>query len=282
VLFAESSDTWGTATTSSSSCAPEPALPSAGTVSYPNIFPRVRKDGRGCFAHGRGSAMMKMYQNLRWSVEEESDGPMLIPCKEEAQVEIGSQEKTCSDEHRFTAEVLQEKENHHYSDNLYRQILELYDKFRPRLLRYIQSMYLSREQAEDVIQETFARLAKEFSHKIVIDNVQGWIVRVAHNLSVDIIKNKERESSHFCALSAIDLEICADLSMSPEEEYLKKEQIQQLEGALLGLNPRQRQCFQMRAQGFRYKDIAGALGVSEQRAALIVRQVSVRLAAICG
>lgn len=226
---------------------------------------------------------MRTHYDLRWFVKEEcpsaifSSSWQLFP--EDAEVE---EESSFLDEHGLETDAERKKALPHLSANLQEQMIELYDKFRPRLLRYIQSMYLSREQAEEVIQETFTRLTKEFIRKSVIDNVQGWIVRVAHNLSVDLIKKKERDSIHFFALSPIDIATHADPSGSPEEEYLKKEKIKQMEAALLELNPRQRQCFHMRVQGFRYKDIAGALGVSEQRAALIVRQVSVRLAAICG
>jgi len=53
-----------------------------------------------------------------------------------------------------------------------------------------------------------------------------------------------------------------------------------MDEALKTLNPQQRQCFNMRVQGFRYKDIALALHISEQRAALVVKQVSVRLAVV--
>ena len=40
-------------------------------------------------------------------------------------------------------------------------------------------------------------------------------------------------------------------------------------------------CAEMRAQGLRYKDIGLAFGISEQRVAFIVKQVTVRLAAAC-
>jgi RNA polymerase sigma-70 factor (ECF subfamily) len=55
-----------------------------------------------------------------------------------------------------------------------------------------------------------------------------------------------------------------------------------MKSALEALKPKHRQCFEMRVQGFAYKDISLALGISEQRAAFVVKQVAVRLAAICG
>ncbi|WP_187290174.1 RNA polymerase sigma factor [Terriglobus saanensis] len=169
-----------------------------------------------------------------------------------------------------------------FRDDPREQILELYDEFRPRLLRYLRSMSLKRDQAEEVIQETFMRLTTELLKRNEIENVQGWIVRVAHNLAVDGMKKKQREAIRNADTTNIAVESCVDPSIGPEEEFLKKERIRQMEVALQALNPQQRQCFNMRVQGFRYKDIGLALNISEQRAALVVKQVSVRLAVVFG
>jgi RNA polymerase sigma-70 factor (ECF subfamily) len=161
------------------------------------------------------------------------------------------------------------------------QILTLYDEFRPRLFRYLRSMKMDRDQAEEVIQETFMRLTTELVEEKDIENVQGWIVRVAHNLAVDVLKKKDREAIHLFERS-FDFEDRIDPALSPEEAYLKKEQIRRMDLALTTFNPQQRHCFHMRVQGFRYTDIGLALGISEQRAAFVLKQVAVRLAAICG
>jgi RNA polymerase sigma-70 factor (ECF subfamily) len=161
------------------------------------------------------------------------------------------------------------------------QILALYDEYRPRLFRYLRSMSLSRDQAEEVIQETFMRLTTQLLREEVFDNLQGWVVRVAHNFAVDVLKRKNRDSAGDADLT-FAIENRVDPTPNPEEEYSKKEQIRQMQTALSLFNEQQRRCFHLRAQGFRYKDIGMALGISEQRAAFIVKQVAVRLAAICG
>jgi RNA polymerase sigma-70 factor (ECF subfamily) len=161
------------------------------------------------------------------------------------------------------------------------QILALYDEYRPRLFRYLRSMKLYREQAEEIIQEAFMRLTTQLLKKDNIENVQGWIVRVVHNLAVDALKKSGRDAAATSG-GTLAIENRADPALSPEESFLKKERIRRMDLALSTFNPRQRECFHMRAQGFRYKDIGLALGISEQRAALVVKQVAVRLAAICG
>jgi len=165
------------------------------------------------------------------------------------------------------------------SSDLRENVLALYDEYRPRLFRYMRSMRLGRDQADEVIQETFMRLATELLKENEIENVQGWIVRVAHNLAADLLK-KERGPVITTQNATFAIENRADPALSPEEAYSKKEQSRQMKIALSTLKPQHRQCFEMRAQGFRYKDIGLAIGISEQRAAFVVKEVAVRLAAI--
>jgi RNA polymerase sigma-70 factor (ECF subfamily) len=144
----------------------------------------------------------------------------------------------------------------------------------------MRSMNLGRDQADEVIQETFMRLTLELLKEKEIENAQGWIVRVAHNLAVNLLK-KERGPAMTAEGTTFAIENCVDSAMSPEETYLKKEIFKRIKNALTNLKPQHRQCFEMRMQGFPYKDIGTALKISEQRAALVVKQVAVRLATIC-
>jgi RNA polymerase sigma-70 factor (ECF subfamily) len=160
------------------------------------------------------------------------------------------------------------------------RILALYDEFRPRLFRYLGSLHLSRESADEVIQETFMRLTTALLGVNEIKNVQGWIVRVAHNLAIDLLK-RERGPVVALETGSFVIENRADPALSPEDAYVRKEQSRQMKIALSSLKPQHRKCFEMRAQGFRYKDIGVALGISEQRAAFVVKQAAVHLAALC-
>ncbi|WP_263358141.1 RNA polymerase sigma factor [Acidicapsa ligni] len=161
------------------------------------------------------------------------------------------------------------------------QISALYDEYQPRLYSYLRSLGLDEDRAHEAIQETFMRLTKALLQKDNIKNVQGWIVRVAHNLAMDAHTRLERsESGH--ADSAFVMRNQADPGLNPEETYLRNERIWRMEDALKSFSEMNRQCFYMRLEGFRFKDIAMALGVSEPRVIFVVKQVTMRLAAICG
>lgn len=168
------------------------------------------------------------------------------------------------------------------STSLQNKIFILYDQFRPRLLRYLGSLHLNRDQAEEIVQEAFLRLATELAHGKDIENLQGWILRVAHNQAIDLWKRREREMTLTADVSEAEIrEHLVDSGTGPYEKYQQEERMKLIEDALLTLNSQQRQCFHMRVQGFRYKDIANALGISEQRAAIVLKQVAVRLAVVC-
>jgi RNA polymerase sigma-70 factor, ECF subfamily len=164
----------------------------------------------------------------------------------------------------------------------YDDILALYREYRPKLFAYVRSLYLTRDEAEDVIQETFLRLTNKLLQKVDIKNVQGWVVHASHDLAVDVLRRRDRDAQRFGTSAGFEFESLQDRTDGPEEVLFEKEQREAIETTLLKFNPRQRQCFYMRAEGLRYKDIGLALGISEQRAALIVKQVIVRLTAIFG
>jgi RNA polymerase sigma-70 factor (ECF subfamily) len=162
-----------------------------------------------------------------------------------------------------------------------KDILPLYDEYRPRLYRYMRSMQLGPEQAEEIVQETFMRLTMQFRKGGELENVRGWIVRVAHNLAVNLLK---KESGRIVDADSrlSEMRNLVDPSSGPEETYSRQERLKLMHIVLSSLKPQHRQCFQMRAQGLTYKEIGLAMGISGQRAALLVKQVGVRLAATCG
>ncbi len=161
------------------------------------------------------------------------------------------------------------------------QVVALYDEFRPRLFRYIHGMGIGRDQVEEVIQETFLRLTDHLLNGETIENLHGWVVRVAQNLASDIRrKNFQRWKDTAEDEEKLGAEQ-VDPAPTPEDAYLRVEQIKRIKEALQSVRLLHRQCFELRMQGFRYEDIGEALGISKQHAAVLVNRVAVRLAAIC-
>jgi len=165
--------------------------------------------------------------------------------------------------------------DHNPHGRVRQHIIELYDDLRAPLQAYLCCLGMSSDQAEDVIQETFLRLVRHRLERTE-DNLRAWVFRVAHNLSMDVHRFERRwaQSQDDAAHRAIRRR--PDPGPSPEEQVILDERMKRFESALVQLTPKQRQCVLLRAEGFRYHEIAGVLGISVQRVGeLMQRSISV-------
>jgi RNA polymerase sigma-70 factor (ECF subfamily) len=157
------------------------------------------------------------------------------------------------------------------------RVLELHASLHLSLFRYLRSLGLSADEAEDVLQEAFLRLAGHLKQRRCEDNLRSWLFQVAHNLSMDVHRASRRERQDdpgaFRGTSAEPV----DPGANPERIYMQKEQARQVMTAMSQLTPRQRNSVMLRAEGLRYREIAVVLGVSEQRALHLVKRALLRL-----
>ncbi len=128
------------------------------------------------------------------------------------------------------------------------------------------------EEAEEVTQEAFLRLCQCLQSGQTITHVRPWIFRVAHNLAIDRTSNRKFivpvESSSWAELC----ELRTDPSPNPEQTILMKERSQRLRLALKGFSETQRNCLVLRAEGFRYEQIAEILGITVANVAQSLRR----------
>jgi RNA polymerase sigma-70 factor (ECF subfamily) len=154
-------------------------------------------------------------------------------------------------------------------------IIDLYDDLRPALYAYLCTLGVSSDQAEDVIQETFLRLVRFRFERSRHENLRAWLFRVAHNLSMDVHRFQRRWSHGHDEPAHNIIRHRADPGPTPEQQVILDERKRRFESAFAQLTPKQRQCVLLRAEGFRYREIALTLGVSVQRVGeLMQRSIS--------
>jgi len=76
-----------------------------------------------------------------------------------------------------------------------RRFARVIDEYQGSLLRYVGRMIGYRDgQSEDIVQECFLRLHRVWGDaaKPAIVNVRSWLFRVAHNLTMDVIRKRKR------------------------------------------------------------------------------------------
>jgi RNA polymerase sigma-70 factor (ECF subfamily) len=155
------------------------------------------------------------------------------------------------------------------------RIVDLYDHLRPSLRAYLCCLGMSSDQAEDIIQDTFLRLVRHRFEPGAADNLRAWVFRVAHNLSMDVHRSQIRSPYGNDEESRPVIRERVDPRPSPEQQLLLDERMRHFEDAFAQLTPKQRQCVLLRAEGFRYREIALTLGISVQRVGeLMQRSIS--------
>lgn len=140
------------------------------------------------------------------------------------------------------------------------EVIRLFDLLRNRLLRYLMALGLDPQDGEEVIQETFLALFRHLLEGKPQENLRGWIFRVAHNLGL-----KRRYSSRermFERSGEFLAEQQPDPGPDPEEQMAERQRQEDLLAVFRALPEQDRCCLHLRADGLRYREIAGVLGIS--------------------
>jgi RNA polymerase sigma-70 factor, ECF subfamily len=142
------------------------------------------------------------------------------------------------------------------------RFVKLFDELRIPLSRYLRRIGLSREEAEEIVQDVFLCLFKHLSKKGGEENLPGWVFRVAHNLAVNQYKH-QRCLSHLSQQEWVKLsEMLIDKAPNPEQRLIGQDKIAEFGRAICVLSHRQLECFFLRMKGYRYREIAEILGIT--------------------
>jgi RNA polymerase sigma-70 factor (ECF subfamily) len=153
----------------------------------------------------------------------------------------------------------------------------LYRELRKPLLRYLVCLGLSRDEAQDVIQDAFLSLQRHLATDKSKESIRGWLFRVAHNQA----RNRQKSyGRRFAAPLDAVVESIADKN-TPERAVLKKEKFERLGKAIRLLTESERECLLLRAEGLRYREIGEVMGVSTSTVGDTVERAIKKLAEKC-
>jgi RNA polymerase sigma-70 factor (ECF subfamily) len=139
---------------------------------------------------------------------------------------------------------------------LEREVTAMFDQFRAPLLRYLLGFGLPVQDGEEIVQEIFLALFQHLQRGKSRENLRGWVFRVGHNLAL------KRRSARVREESASAESVLADPAPNPEVQFATNQQQQRLEAVLNALPEQDRRCLSLRAEGLRYREIAGVLNMS--------------------
>jgi RNA polymerase sigma-70 factor (ECF subfamily) len=148
-----------------------------------------------------------------------------------------------------------------HMEALQAEVLGLFDELRDRLLRYSMSFGISRQDSEDVLQECFMALFRHLQADRSRENLPGWAFRTTHNLSLKRRASVQAEHRTAVPEETAEVQVC-DEGPGPEEHLLFSERQQRLRAVVRALPETDQMCLRLRAEGMRYREIAGTLGIS--------------------
>lgn len=128
-----------------------------------------------------------------------------------------------------------------------------------RLFRLALRITLSREEAEDIVQETLIRIWNKRDEWHEIENMESFLMTICRNISLDLLEKKESRNV------SLDEEIhdMADNSLSPDDLLMRQQQYQRIEKAIEELPEKQRTVVQLRdIEGKNYQEIADIMGLT--------------------
>jgi RNA polymerase sigma-70 factor (ECF subfamily) len=157
------------------------------------------------------------------------------------------------------------------------QITQLFDELRQPIRRYLLCLNVSPMEAEEIIQDTFLRLYRHLHSGGREDNLRGWIFRVAHNIGINELKRRKYVGPSNPREGASLGELRIDPAPNPEELLLRKERMVRTHAAISALSDRQKQCLYLRAEGFRYREIAELLGITVSTVAELLHRAIKKL-----
>ena len=145
-------------------------------------------------------------------------------------------------------------------------IQAIYESYAPRIYNFILGMLGSREEAEDVTQQTFLIVIRQLGTLRDANLLESWIYRIARNEAYQKFRRQKvvrEEGDPPAGDDAPGPAVEQRLHANPEKLLLSQELRGALRSALRGLPVRLREVFVLGViQGMSYKDVSGISGRS--------------------
>ncbi|HEV2720882.1 MAG TPA: RNA polymerase sigma factor [Thermoanaerobaculia bacterium] len=142
-----------------------------------------------------------------------------------------------------------------------RRISETVTRERSRLRNFIRSRVPDPRDADDILQDVFFELVEAIRMLTPLDELSGWLFRVAKNRIIDLFRKKKAEALSESEWLTIE-ELLPSPEGGPEAEYARGVLLDELDAALDELPPEQREVFVAHElQGRSFKELAAESGV---------------------
>jgi RNA polymerase sigma-70 factor, ECF subfamily len=152
-----------------------------------------------------------------------------------------------------------------------------YEENRDAIYRYLVALGVDPSVSQDLTQDVFLKLYVALGNGKHVQNARAWMFTVASHLALNHLRADHYRSSISGEDMARWLESHAQPGPDPEKAVLERERAVALQKAIGSLSPQQKVCLHLRAEGFRYREIAKILGVTVPTVAEFLRRAIAKL-----
>ncbi|MCI9087015.1 MAG: sigma-70 family RNA polymerase sigma factor [Clostridia bacterium] len=136
-------------------------------------------------------------------------------------------------------------------------IEQIYNEYFKMVYKYLICLTHNKEIAEDLAQETFCKAIKNINHFRGECKISVWLCEIAKNLWFNELRKNKR-------ISSLDIEEAIDVLYNIEEEFLMKQDLEQVYHKIQKLDETVREIFYMKLfSNLTFKQIGEIKGKSE-------------------
>lgn len=130
-----------------------------------------------------------------------------------------------------------------------------------QLFRLALRITLSREEAEDIVQDTMIKVWDKRYEWSNIDSIEAYSLRICRNLSLDRLKKRDNQNDSF-----EEEQLDTVHTSTQQDRLIDQDRLRVVKEIVDSLPEKQRSCMQLRDfEGKQYKEIADILGITEEQ-----------------
>ena len=138
------------------------------------------------------------------------------------------------------------------------------------LIRFVANFLRDETAAQDIVQETFLRVAKKPARLLGVNSCHNWLLRIARNLSIDHLRRLVRTRKLTRSLEADTVTVEAATAGEKFEEMERKSRVR---NEIAQLRPRLRLVMLLKVQeGKSYREIAEITGLTVTNVGYLIHQ----------
>lgn len=131
------------------------------------------------------------------------------------------------------------------------------------LFRLALRITLSREEAEDIVQDTLIKVWNRRESWDTIDSIEAFSLTICRNIALDRLRLRDNQNMSLDDTPGSER---PDTASNPFEHTVQREKVTIVRTLIDNLPEKQRSCMQLRdIEGKTYKEIAAILEISEEQ-----------------